>query len=137
MSTFPFIIDVDFIQAGCLNRFNRSIRDSGAIIVGAGAPGTAVNARSKLGFSSYGSRVDLQGWGSSVVTTGYGNQFSDPNPADVTRDYTNTFGGTSGASPIVAGAAVSLQGVAKELFGTPLLPFQLRKVRKRCNAALV
>ena len=120
------------VQAGCLKRFNRSVRDSGAIIVGAGAPGTAFNARSKLDFSSYGSRVDLQGWGSGVVTTGYGDRFSDPDPADVTRDYTNRFGGTSGASSMVAGAAINLQGVAKELFGTPLLPFQLRKVRMDC-----
>jgi serine protease len=120
-----FVAHFVLIQAGCLNRFNRTFRDSGAIIVGAGQPGN----RSKLGFSSYGSRVDLQGWGSSVVTNGYGNPFSDPDTADVTRQYTNVVGGSASASLIVAGAAVNLQGVAKELFGTPLPPLQLRKVR--------
>ena len=115
------------LQASCLNRFNRNVRDSGAILVGAGAPGTEANARSKLGFSTYGSRVDVQGWGSGIVTTGYGSLFNNP-AADNRRDYTSSFGGTSGASPIVAGAAVNLQGVTKELFKTTLSPSQLRQV---------
>ena len=120
------------LQAGCLNRFKRNFRDSGAIIVGAGAPGTVANARSKLSFSTYGSRVDLQGWGDDIVTTGYGDLFNNP-AAGKRRDYTATFGGTSGASPIVAGAAVDLQGVTKEVFKTTLSPSLLRQVRINCN----
>ena len=50
--------------------------DSGAIIVGAGAvPGGSDTDRSRLGFTSYGSTVDLQGWGENVVTTGYGDLY--------------------------------------------------------------
>merc|ERR550532_3035833 len=45
----------------------RARGDSGAIIVGAG------NAQHrKQGFSTYGSRVDVQAWGRSVMTSGYG-----------------------------------------------------------------
>jgi len=127
--------NIDLDQADCLDRFDRSVRDSGAIIVGAGEPSTWPNPRSKLGFSTYGSRVDVQGYGQGVTTTAYGNLFSDgPNNS---RDYTDTFGGTSSASPIVASAAAALQGIAKDLFGTPLLPFQLRKVRKTPFESLI
>jgi hypothetical protein len=42
--------------------------------------------------------------------------------------YTSTFNGTSSASPIVAGAVANLQGIAKNQFGTPLLPFQVRSL---------
>ncbi|MDN3694980.1 S8 family serine peptidase [Chryseobacterium tructae] len=41
----------------------RARGNSGAIIVGAGTPNTT---HSKQSFSTYGSRVDVQGWGSSV-----------------------------------------------------------------------
>ena len=48
---------VDLDAPACGGWFDRSVRDSGAIIVGAGEPGS----RARLSFSSYGSRVDLQG----------------------------------------------------------------------------
>jgi serine protease len=54
----------------------RPEQDSGAILVGAGAPPDYANPRSRLDFSNYGSTVDLQGWGYSVVTTGYGDLYS-------------------------------------------------------------
>jgi hypothetical protein len=94
---------VDLDSEGCGGLFDRALRDSGAIIVGAGAPGT----RARLPFSSYGERVDLQGWGMGVTTTAYGNLFD---PGDVRQRYTGTFSGTSSASPIVAGAVLSIQG---------------------------
>lgn len=123
---------VDLDQAGCNNRFDRTNRDSGAIIVGAGGSPLG-NDRRRLGFSSYGSRVDVQGWGEDVVTTGYGmaapNGYRDPDdPDDPDTWYRFTFGGTSSASPIVAGAVASLQGIALEQFKTPILPFQMRKL---------
>ena len=40
-----------------MGRFDRAVRDSGAIVVGAGDATT----RTALTFSSYGNRVDLQG----------------------------------------------------------------------------
>jgi len=118
--------NVDLDQPACLQRFNRGVRDSGAIIVGAGAPAVDSNPRSRLSFSDYGDRVDVQGWGSGVATTGYGDLFAPG--GDPTRAYTENFSGTSSASPIVAGAVASIQGIAKDRFGVPLLPFYIREV---------
>jgi subtilisin family serine protease len=100
------------------NRFDRDYRDSRAILVGAGAPpgGEYGPDRSRLYFSNWGSRVDLQGWGRDVVTTGYGGLFSGG--GDVRQYYTETFSGTSSATPIVAGAVACLQGISQEQFGT-------------------
>lgn len=81
--------------------------DSGAIMAGAGsANASGVCAvtpppRSRMYFSTYGARLDLQGWGECVATTGYGSHFNGgPNAL-----YTAAFNGTSSAGPIVAGAA--------------------------------
>jgi hypothetical protein len=104
------------------DRFDRNFRDSRAILVGAGAPpgGEYGPDRSRLYFSNYGSRINLQGWGKNVVTTGYGGLFSgdgDPN-----QYYTETFGGTSSATPIVAGAVICLQGIYNAQYGLPMTP---------------
>jgi serine protease len=66
---------VNLDRAECNNKFNRIVRDSGAIIVGAGGCARRVEARERLWFSSYGDRVDMQGWGNDVCTTGYGDKF--------------------------------------------------------------
>lgn len=87
-------------------RFNRSVRDSGAIIVGAGSSAN----RSRLSFSVYGSRVDLQGWGQNITTTGSNGNLQGGN---VNVRYTRSFGGTSGAGPIVTGAVAALQSHLK------------------------
>ncbi len=105
-------------------RFPNGKRDSGAIIVGAGeACGTP--RRSQLSFSNYGKRVNLQGPGNCVVTTGYGDLFSggDPN-----REYTQWFSGTSSASPVVAGAAAAVSSAHLEHQRRPLSPERLRLV---------
>jgi serine protease len=124
---------VNLDQTACDNRFNRAMRDSGAIIVGAGGQPGSGSDRERLTFSSFGSRVDLQGWGQGVVTTGYGT--APPNgyrnsdaPNDPNFWYRFTFNGTSSASPIVAGAVANLQGIALTLFETPLLAFQVRQL---------
>lgn len=96
---------------------------SEAILVGAGAVGVGDIARSKLWFSNYGSRIDVQGNGERVFTTGYGTAFSSEG---VNREYSNSFGGTSGASPIVVGAIALLQSLHKQHTG---LPFDVDFVR--------
>lgn len=105
-------------------KFDRRKRDSGAIMVGAGAPAAdGWTDRSRLDFSNYGSRVDLQGWGRMVATLDYG----DLQGCDATRrKYTEVFGGTSSASPIVAGAALLVESVVKTEKGCPLSPHDLR-----------
>jgi serine protease len=123
-----FAIDLD--GPTCNNLFNRTFRDSGAIIVGAGkSPDGDSVPRERLSFSCYGDRVDVQGYGEGVIAAGYGTEYVDPDdPTNQNRWYTGRFSGTSSASPCVAGAAASLQGIAKNLFGTPLDPFQMRAV---------
>ncbi|GAA3734215.1 hypothetical protein GCM10022225_15710 [Plantactinospora mayteni] len=98
-------------------RFNRSVRDSGAIMVGAGSS----TNRSRLSFSVYGSRLDLQGWGQNITTTGSnGNLQGGTSPANLNIRYTRSFGGTSGAGPIVTGAVVAIQSYLKAT-GRPVM----------------
>ncbi|MGE0867110.1 MAG: S8 family peptidase [Kofleriaceae bacterium] len=104
-------------------KFDRTRRDSGAIIVGAGAPPReGFRDLERLEFSNYGTRVDVQGWGRKVATLAYGDLQSC---AGTERHYTGEFSGTSSASPIVAGAAIILEGVARSR-GNVLTPIQLR-----------
>ncbi|HEX4451193.1 MAG TPA: S8 family serine peptidase [Kofleriaceae bacterium] len=93
-------------------KFDRHVRDSGAIMVGAGGPPReGFVDRARLDFSNYGSRVDAQGWGRRVATLDYGDLQRCDDTAH--RHYTDAFSGTSSASPIVAGAAVLLESYAK------------------------
>ncbi len=87
--------------------FDRTLRDSGAIMCGAGDGSTAWPAW----FSNSGSRLDLRGWGSTVVSCGYGALQGGPLPE--TAWYTNGFNGTSSATPMVAGAVAALQGMVR------------------------
>jgi hypothetical protein len=95
--------------------------------VGAGQPPTREGDRQREEISTFGSRVDLQGWGSGVVTTGYGDFYQSPDvPANPDFWYTGAFSGTSSAAAIVAGAVVNLQGIAFDRSGIPLPPLQIR-----------
>lgn len=102
-----------------LNRASDDFRDSGAIVVGA-ASATAPHGR--LSFSNYGSRTDCYGWGEAINTTGDGWSGTG------TMTYTTSFGGTSGASPIVSGAALAVQGMAEATLGYRFSPRQLRGI---------
>jgi hypothetical protein len=97
----------------------RGAADSGAILVGAGAPpsGQFGPDRSRLDFSNYGSRIDCQGWGEGVVSTGYGDLYGGADNAFRTVAYTAVFSGTSSASPIVTGVVACLQGIARQRGG--------------------
>lgn len=96
--------------------FDTTLQHSGAIMCGAGAPPSGVYGpdRSRLSFSNYGMRVDLQGYGSGVVTTGYGGLFD---PGDPRQLYTAMFSGTSSASPIVTASVACIQGRFKSVSG--------------------
>lgn len=127
--------NVNLDQAACGATFNRNVRDSGAIIVGAGQPPSSGSDRQRESFSTYGSRVDLQGWGSRVQTTGYGAYQNPDDPSNANFWYTSGFNGTSSASPIVTGAAANLQAIAINRFGTPLTPFELRQLLVETGSA--
>ncbi len=98
-------VDLDAPVLGGL--FDRSVRDSGAIVVGA----THGSQLGRAPFSCYGSRVDANGWGYQVVTTGYGNLAQIG--GDSRQRYTNTFSGTSSATPMVTAAVCALRGAAQ------------------------
>jgi hypothetical protein len=106
--------------------FNGS-KNSGAIIVGAGArPSGSTTDRSRLGFSCYGARVNVQGWGEGVMTTGYGTYYSEgPNN---NLDYRSTFGGTSSASPIVTGAVALIGSMQEEIHNNVMTPAAMRSL---------
>lgn len=111
------------------NPFNRANRDSGAIVVGAGSPPPGTHGRnhgpdrSRLDFSNYGAIIDTQGWGREVTTAGYGDLQGGANE-DLW--YTDTFSGTSSASPIIVGAIGCAQGVLRARGRIPLTPIRAR-----------
>ncbi|EPD61444.1 MULTISPECIES: S8 family peptidase [Streptomyces] len=118
------------------NPFNPSNQSSGAVLVGAGAPPPGTHGRdhgpdrSRLAFSNYGARLDAQGWGREVTTTG---GFWD-RPGDLQGGpeeiawYTDTFSGTSSASPVVVGALAALQGMLMTAGQPPMSPERAREV---------
>ena len=114
---------------GWRNSFRRANRDSGAIVVGAGAPPPGTHGRnhgpdrSRLDFSNWGALIDAQGWGREVTSCGYGDLQGGSNE-DLW--YTDTFSGTSSASPIVTGVIACIQGMAKARGRPVLTPAQVR-----------
>jgi subtilisin family serine protease len=103
--------------------------DSGAILVGAGhAPSTYGGngvARSRMWYSNYGSRVNVQGWGQAVWTTGYGDAYS---LMGQNLYYTSGFSGTSSASPIVTGAVALVSSYHQAQLGKPMGTATLRSL---------
>lgn len=98
-----------------LDRGGGGLRDSGALLV---AAATAEQPHRRMGATSYGSRVDCFGWGGQVFTL-------STDPAGAQSGY-GDFGGTSSAAPMIAGAALALQGMAQAASGRRLSPAQLR-----------
>lgn len=97
--------------------------DSGAIIVGSANSPYTSSPRSRRTSSTYGSTVDLQGWGHDILTTGYGTYYSAEGQ---NLWYRHTFGGTSGASPMVTAAAAILQSTYVARDGSPASPATVR-----------
>jgi Subtilase family len=111
------------------NPFARQGLDSGAVLVGAGAPPDGAEPdRSRLQFSNWGSALDAQGWGKAVATTGgLGPGADKKRPGEVEdRWYTERFNGTSSAAPIVAGALACVQGVLRAAGRRPLRSAEAR-----------
>ncbi|MER6127360.1 S8 family peptidase [Streptomyces sp. NPDC001795] len=126
----------DEFPAWWRNPFNPSNPSSGAVLAGAGAPPPGTHGRdhgpdrSRLAFSNYGARVDAQGWGREVTTTGgFWDRPGDlQGGAEEIAWYTDTFSGTSSASPVVVGALAALQGLLKAAGQEPMSPERARAV---------
>lgn len=78
--------------------------DSGAILVGASV---STLPHAKTVWSNYGARVDVHAWGENVISS----SCVPPSSGGGCDDTYLPFGGTSAAAPIVAGAALSVQGM--------------------------
>ena len=76
--------------------------------------------------SSYGSRIDVQGWYDGIVTSAGPSMADLFSTADGLQGYTSYFGGTSGASPMVAAVAAAANSIAWEVWGMPWDPWDLR-----------
>ncbi len=98
--------------------------NSGAIMVGASNSGcdTSSPRRSRLAFSNYGTRVDVQAYGNCVVTAGGGDLYN----AGSNALYTQYFSGTSSASAIIAGLASELSSSYEYVRKAPISPATLR-----------
>jgi serine protease len=113
-ATAKGIVVVEAAGNGSMNldgyaQFDRTVRDSGAIIVSASRGG---GDRTPACWANSGSRVDVFSWGGAVATLGYGPDPSlQANGSDPRQWYTRSFSGTSSASPIVAGTAAVIQGI--------------------------
>ena len=100
----------------------RNRGDSGAIIVGAGT-----SARERVYFSTYGARVNVQGWGDYIVATlGYGDLATYG--GDHNQKYSTNFAGTSSASPIVTTAVAAVESITRLALGRVLMPAEMRQL---------
>jgi hypothetical protein len=125
----------------------RDGQDSGAILVGAGAPppvphgdGEVIYSgrdRSRLAFSNWGESVDAQGWGLEVTTTGgLGNR-----PGDLFGNgnedywYTDQFNGTSSAAPMIVGALACVQSLLAARGRRRLVPYEARQALRETGWA--
>jgi len=117
-----------------LSRFNRWIRNSGALLVGASGAGDNLPSPS----TNSADRIDVHAWGDGVLTLGYGLEGDSPPfdgpPRPINRRYTRSFRGTSSASAIVAGAVASLQGVRRTAGREPLTPPELADLLQRTGS---
>jgi len=104
-----------------LKKGTKDYRDSGAIIVGAAS---STVPHQKMVWSNYGSRVDVFAWGENILTT---SVHVGENYAQVYE----SFDGTSGAAPIIAGVALSVQGMVNANRGRKFSPKELRDVIKK------
>jgi subtilisin family serine protease len=101
-----------------LNPADPDFQDSGAILVGAA---TSQVPHERMSFSNYGARVDCYGWGENVDTAD--STISLPFRTDM---YRADFNGTSSAAPMVAGAALAVQGMASVSLGRRLTAWEMR-----------
>lgn len=97
---------------------NPDFRDSGAIIVTAAS---STSPHTRLVYAPHGRRIDCYAWGENIETC-------DSNASGSKILYTSSFSGTSGASPIITGAALAVQGIAEAALCFRFNPRQMRAI---------
>jgi len=85
--------------------------DTGSNYVGAGESAVVGDGHDAACFTSFGSRVNHYAWGEDIYTSGYGTLWAGDGPDEW---YRATFGGSSGASPIVAGCGGVLNNIWRD-----------------------
>lgn len=118
--------NLDAWSTGGLQRLNRTsvgFVDSGAIMVGASI---STVPHERWFASNFGSRIDCFAWGENVTSAGYGDL--DNGGGNLDKQYTDTFQGTSSASPIIVSAAALVQSSYLATTGTRLSPGQMRSL---------
>jgi serine protease len=107
-----------------LNRDSKDFKDSGTIMVAA-VKVSKIPHEPLLGIVGYGTntgnRIDCYAWGIYIDTC-----WCDANGTK--SQYTSNFGGTSGASAIIAGAALVVQGIAEAKLKYRFSGWQLREI---------
>jgi hypothetical protein len=101
--------------------------DSGAIMVGASVgdkPPLGLVPHERLISSNVGSRINCFASGIGLISAGYGDLFGLTGPANL--KYTANFGETSGASAVIAGAALLVQHMRVNACNTRLGPAEMR-----------
>jgi hypothetical protein len=115
-------VDLDTVPALAHTRpGSPTFVDSRAIVVGAAElSGPALDSWQR--FSSFGSRVDCFAAGTRIRA-----------PSSSAPDAYQDFGGTSGASAIVAGVVASVQGMSVAATGQLLAPTDLRRLMRNLS----
>lgn len=119
-STPPLAMDTftDPLGRQIFNPASADFRDSGAIIVTAAS---SASPHTRLVWAPHGQRIDCYAWGENINTL-------SSNAAGSTSVYSTSFGGTSGASPIITGAVLAIQGMAEATLGLRFSPRQMREI---------
>jgi Leucine-rich repeat (LRR) protein len=117
--------NLSFYENNPLLNPNLPQNDSGSIVVGGGSI-----TRSRCSYSNYGTRVNVQGLGEQVVTSGYGNLYSIDG---INSYYTGIFDGTSSACPMIAGGIVLIQSYIKNLGLSVLKPLEIRNLLNKIS----
>jgi Subtilase family len=99
---------------------------SGAIVVGAGELTEPTLTSWSRTFSSFGSRVDCFAAGGRIRA-----------PSSSAANAYQRFGGTSGASAIIAGAAASLQSMTRAATGSTLAPADVRRLFRSASLGVL
>ncbi|MBD3225873.1 MAG: S8 family serine peptidase, partial [Caldithrix sp.] len=118
------VVEVAGNGQNSLNPFKNSyipINYTGAIMVGAKDTLNQYAA----GNSNFGERIDANGWGEHITTTGGEGDLFNPEP---NKRYTEEFWGTSGATPMVVGVIAILQSINEAYKGERLLPDEMREL---------